>query len=57
VSKVVSALVEDILNPIVGLLLGSAASLTRATVEIGPTRLMLGHFASVLIDFAMVAGA
>ena len=55
VSKVVSALVEDILNPVVGVLLGGASSLASASFAIGPATIKIGHFISVLVDFAMVA--
>jgi len=55
VSKVVSALVEDILNPLVGLLLGGATSLTAASFAVGPSKFMIGHFVSILLDFAMVS--
>lgn len=55
VSKVVGALVTDIVNPIVGLLLGNATGLAEATIKIGKTKILLGHFASVVIDFLVVA--
>lgn len=57
VSKVVSALVQDILNPIVGLVLGSASDLAEAYITIGSAKIMWGHFAGALIDFVLVAAA
>lgn len=55
VSKVVSALVEDILNPFIGLILGSASDLATAYVALGPIKIMWGHFVSVFVDFVIVA--
>lgn len=55
VSKVVTALVEDLIQPILGLILGSAKGLTTVTIGFGNTKLMVGHFISVLIDFVVVA--
>lgn len=55
VSKVVSALVQDILNPIVGLVLGSAQDLAEASINIGPAKIMWGHFIGSLVDFILVA--
>jgi large conductance mechanosensitive channel len=56
VGKVVTALVEDIVNPIVGLVLGGAASLATMALTVGPISIKIGHFISVLVDFAVVAG-
>ncbi len=55
VSKVVTALVEDIINPIIGLLMGNAAGLTSAVLEIGTAKVKWGHLISTVIDFAIVA--
>ncbi len=55
VSKVVSALVDDLLNPLVGLVLGGATNLAEAYFGIGSVKIMWGHFLSVLVDFLMVA--
>lgn len=55
VSKVVSAFVEDIVQPILGLLLGSAKGLTSVTLGFGKTHLLVGNFISVVIDFLIVA--
>lgn len=51
----VAALVEDIINPLIGLLLGNAAGLTAAVLEIGSAKIKWGHLVSVIIDFAAVA--
>lgn len=55
VSKVVSALVDDILSPVVGIVLGSASNLAEAYFQIGPAKIMWGHFLSSLVDFMMIA--
>lgn len=55
VSKVVSALVTDIINPIIGIFLGKAGNLAAASITIGSVSILLGHFISVLIDFLVVA--
>jgi len=55
VAKVVSSLVVDIINPVVGLILGSTKGLEKAYIPILNTKIMYGHFISVLIDFLIVA--
>jgi len=55
VSKVVSALVQDILNPLVGLVLGKAADLAEASITIGGASIRWGHFTSEIVDFLLVA--
>lgn len=55
IAKVVSALVEDLINPILGILLGAAGNLSDATFSFGTTVIKWGHFLSVTIDFLVVA--
>lgn len=55
VSKVVSSLVEDIVNPLLGLVLGGDEGITSSILRIGSAEIKTGHFLSVLIDFAVVA--
>ncbi|MFH1601476.1 MAG: MscL family protein [Candidatus Shapirobacteria bacterium] len=55
VKEVVSALIEDIINPVLGVLLGSTKGLASASLKLGPLELLWGHFVSVLIDFLVVA--
>lgn len=55
VSKVVTALVTDIINPLIGIIIGSTNSLADATLTIGSTQLLWGHFIAVIIDFIVVA--
>lgn len=55
VSEVVSALVEDIINPVIGIALGRVGSLANASFSIGAANILWGHFISVIIDFLVVA--
>lgn len=55
VSKVVASLVQDIINPLLGLVLGKMGDLSKAYLEIGTAKVMWGNFVSVLIDFMVIA--
>lgn len=55
VSKIVAALVEDIINPILGVMLGRAGTLATAALTLGPVEILWGHFVTVLIDFLVIA--
>jgi len=55
ISKVVAALVTDVINPLIGIALGTAEGLQSATLTLGPAALLLGHFVSVVIDFLVIA--
>jgi len=55
VSKVVSALVEDIINPVVGIFLGKIGDLSNLYLRIGSAHITFGHFISIVIDFIIVA--
>lgn len=55
VSKVVAALVTDIVNPILSIFLGLTANLKDAFVKVGPIKILWGDFASTTIDFIVVA--
>ena len=55
VSKVVSSLVEDIINPFLGIVLGAAGNLGEMSLMMGGVELMWGSFATVLIDFLVIA--
>ncbi len=54
VSKVVTALVTDIVNPVTGILLGSAQGLKSWQLQVGPAAILYGDFISVMIDFLIV---
>lgn len=53
-TKLVSALVADIIMPLVGVLTPSG-NWRLATVDVGPIKFMVGDFAGALIDFAIIA--
>ncbi len=55
VSELVQALVTDLINPFVGVILGAAGGLQEAVLILGPIELAYGHFISTLIDFIIVA--
>lgn len=55
VSKVVSALVIDIINPILGIILGAADGIKSASFTIGSAHIMYGDFIGVVIDFVVIA--
>lgn len=52
---VVSSLVSDIADPLLGIFLGAAGGLTSATLTLGPAVIRYGAFLSTLLDFAVVA--
>ncbi|MCL5410699.1 MAG: MscL family protein [Patescibacteria group bacterium] len=53
-ASVVTSLVADIINPLLGLL-GGAKNLSEASLRIGSATIMWGNFASTLINFIIVA--
>lgn len=55
VSKVVSALVTDIINPLLSAALGSTDGLKLAYFSVGSARILYGDLLSVVIDFLVVA--
>lgn len=55
VSKLVTAFITDLVNPIVGLALGAAGNLKEATFMIGSATIAWGNFVSTLIDFLVIA--
>lgn len=55
VSKVVASFVNDIINPIIGIALGSTGDLASAAIEIGPVKILWGSFISTTIDFLIIA--
>lgn len=52
---VVNSLVEDIVNPILGVFLGAAKGLDSASFALGKTEVMYGAFLSTLLDFVIIA--
>ena len=53
ISKVVAALVEDIINPILGVVLGKAGSLATTSFAIGTVDVLWGHFIGAIIDLVV----
>lgn len=54
VSKVVASLVNDVINPLLGLIFG-ASGLKDAALHVGTVTILWGSFISALIDFLVVA--
>lgn len=52
--KVVASLVEDIIMPLVGLILGRV-DFNSLAIHVGNTRIAYGHFISSLVDFLIIA--
>jgi large conductance mechanosensitive channel len=55
VSKVVAALVTDIINPIIGLALGATDGLKTSSIYLGSAQILYGDLISVIVDFLIVA--
>lgn len=55
VSKVVSALVTDIINPLLSIVLGAAGDLKTASISFGYANILYGDLISVVIDFIIIA--
>jgi large conductance mechanosensitive channel len=55
VSKVVSALVEDLISPLLALGMSNLKNLKDAYFQIGAAKIMWGDFVNVTIDFIVVA--
>ena len=55
VSKVVASFVEDIINPILGIVLGATGALDAAVFAIGPVEILWGSFVTTIIDFIIIA--
>lgn len=55
VSKVVASLVENIINPLLGVVMGAAGNLDEAYVQVGQAKLLWGSFVTTAVDFAIIA--
>ena len=51
VTKIVTATVTDLINPIIGIFLGSLGNLNNLMIPIFNARILIGSFISALIDF------
>jgi len=55
VSKLVAAVVTDLINPVLSLALHNVANLRDAYWQVGTARILWGDFVNVAIDFLVVA--
>ena len=55
VSKVVASLVQDVINPLLGLALKNVGNLSTAVLELGGSTIYWGKFTTAVIDFIIVA--
>lgn len=55
ISATMKSLVADVINPLVGLVLGSAEGLKAMSFMIGDAEIMFGSFVSALLDFVIIA--
>jgi large conductance mechanosensitive channel len=55
VSKVVTALVKDVINPILSIPLSLADGLQNASINIGSAQILYGDLINVFIDFIVIA--
>lgn len=55
VSKVVTALITDIVNPLLSIALGTTEGLKTASFQIGSAKILWGDLLSVSIDFVVIA--
>lgn len=55
VSKVVAALVTDIVNPLLSVALGATGGLKTASFNVGSAKILYGDLISVVIDFLVIA--
>lgn len=55
VSKLVSALVTDVINPLISVAMGSVGGLKSASFTVGSAVFLYGDLISVLIDFIVIA--
>ena len=55
VSKVMASLVDDIIDPLFGLMLGHEAALKEAFFQIGAVKIHWGNFANTTLEFLVIA--
>ncbi len=55
-SGLVSSFVEDLINPLVGLILGGTKGLETMVITLGSAQIRWGNFVSTLIDFIIISG-
>lgn len=55
VTQVISSLVHDIINPVVGLLLSGTKGIESMYFQVSGARIMWGHFISIFLNFLILA--
>lgn len=55
VTKLVNSVVEDLVNPLIGILLGKAGNLSNYTLMIGNAEVKWGKFLASSIDFLVIS--
>ena len=55
VSKVMTSLVDDIIDPLSGVMLGHEAALKEAFFQIGTVKIHWGNFANTTLEFLAIA--
>ena len=55
VAKLVDSMVDDLINPLLGIFLGSTGNLSEAYFRVGKAHVMWGHFVVITINFLIVA--
>lgn len=55
VSKLVAALVTDIISPLMSLILNNVGNLKDAYIKVGSSKIMWGDFLNVSVDFIVIA--
>ena len=55
VSNLVDAIVNDIINPILGFFVGTEGNLDKAYFMLGKSQFMWGHLVNVFINFFIIA--
>ncbi len=53
--KIITALVTDIINPIIGLFMGGVGDLNLRYLEVGKAKILWGSFVGDLIEFLIIA--
>ena len=55
VSKVITSLVNDIINPILSIILGATDKFESLSLQVGSIQIHYGSFLSVLINFLIIS--
>lgn len=55
VSKVVTALIADVINPLLSFVLGITGELKTASFNLGSAQVLYGDFISAVVDFLVIA--